>query len=52
VLVAHVDDAEPVAVGIFQHNEVRILWIAVPVDPPGPANGSDPDTATLLRQLS
>jgi hypothetical protein len=25
MLIAQVDDAEPVAFGIFQHNEVRIL---------------------------
>ena len=35
MLMAQVDNAEPIPVGIFQHNEVRILWVAVPVDSPG-----------------
>ena len=35
MLMAQVDDAEPVALGILQHDEVRILRVAVPVDPPG-----------------
>src|SRR5215475_9071910 len=35
MLVAQVDNAEPITVWIFQHYEVRILRVAVPVDPPG-----------------
>src|SRR5215470_8770659 len=35
MLMAQVDNAEPIPVWIFQHNEVRILRVAVPVDPPG-----------------
>lgn len=33
MLVAQVNNAEPVPVWIFQHDEVRILRVAVPVDP-------------------
>jgi hypothetical protein len=35
MLVAEVDDAETVAVRICQHDEVRVVRIAVPVDPFG-----------------
>ena len=30
--VAEVDDAEAIAVGVREHNEVRVVGIAVPVD--------------------
>lgn len=33
--MAQVDDAETVALGIFQHDEVRVLRVAVPVHAPG-----------------
>jgi hypothetical protein len=32
VLVAEVDDAEAIAVGVRRHDEVRVVGIAVPVD--------------------
>jgi hypothetical protein len=35
VLMAQINDAEPVIVGIFQHDEVRILRVHVPIDAPG-----------------
>lgn len=47
MLIAQVDDAEPVAFGIFQDNEVRILRIAVPVHPPG-AERHEPGRFGLL----
>src|ERR1700689_5168612 len=33
--MTQVDNAEPIAFRIFQHDEVRVLRVAVPVDPPG-----------------
>lgn len=47
MLRGEVDNAEPVPVGIFQHNEVRILREAVPVDPPG-AERHEPGCLGLL----
>ena len=34
--MGQVDDAEPVALGVSQHDEVGVEGIAVPVDPAGP----------------
>jgi hypothetical protein len=47
ILVAEIDNAEPVPVGIFQHDEVRILREAIPVDPPG-AERHEPVRLCLL----
>ena len=41
MLVAEVDDAEPVAVGVGEHDEVRVVGIAVPIDALG-AEGQEP----------
>ena len=47
MLIAQVDDAEPVAFGVFQHDEVRILRVAVPADPSG-AERHEPGRFGLL----
>jgi len=45
--VAQVDDAEEVAVGVGEDDEVRVLRVAVPVDP----DGAEGDEAVGLRGL-
>ena len=47
MLMAQVDNAEAIAFGIFQHDEVRVLRVAVPVDPPS-AKRYEPGRLSLL----
>lgn len=45
--MGEVDDAKPVAFGIGQHDEVRIVGVAIPVDP----DGAKRRQAVLFRLL-
>src|SRR5215831_14012450 len=51
VPVAGVDDAEPVAIGIGQDDEVRILGVEVPVDPLGAQRHKPLDLRGLFRRV-
>lgn len=45
--MAQIDDAEPIAFGIFQYDEVGVRWVAIPVDPAG-AKRHKPRSLRLL----
>src|ERR1035437_4875253 len=50
-IMAEVDDAESIAVRICEHDEVRVLRIAVPVDPFGPKGHKTRHFGRLLSSI-
>jgi hypothetical protein len=49
---AGVDDAEPVALGVGEHDEVGVLRIEVPVDALGPEGDQAIDLGRLVRRVT
>ena len=49
--VAQVHDAETVAVGIFENDEVGVVRVAVPVDRPGPQGDQPSGFGFLLSDV-